>query len=156
MKRYVLLILFASVVVVNSQNLYPREYPMHVLCKAMGNEKYPAGMPILNTDVVAIEVPTYAQRATDNRIERVWVQVVVNQNGEVVTATPIVGFEHLWAASVKAAVTARFDPQKLPTESSKVAGILLFKLSGGKVDLDKMSDGKSITVPPVRREIPKP
>jgi len=157
MKPYVLLILFASVVVVNSQNLYPREYPMHYLCKAMGNEKYPAGMVILNPNVVAIEIPTYPQKAMENRIEgRVEVQVLVNQNGEVVTATPILGFEHLWAASVKAAVTARFDPKTLATEPSKVAGILMFKFSGGKVELEKMPDPKNITGPPVRRGIPRP
>ena len=156
MKPHVLLILFASVVLANSQKLYPREYPMHDLCKVMGNENYPAGMPILNPQVVAIELPTYQQRATEDPSDgRVYVQVLVNQNGEVVAATPIVGFEHHWAASVKAAVTARFDPKTLATEPRKVAGILTFKISGGKVELENLSGAPKSTVP-IRRGFPRP
>jgi hypothetical protein len=157
MKPYLLLILFASVVVVNSQRLYPREYPMYELCKAMGNETYPAGMVILNPYVIAIEMPTYAQRATDNRIERVQVQVWVNKNGEVVTATPILGFERLWAASVKASVTARFDPQWLSRQTGDVAGILLFRFDKGQVKLEDFATRPTDpTLPPVRRGIIKP
>ena len=157
MKPYLLLILFASVVVVNSQNLYPRKYPMHDLCKAIGDEKYPAGMVLLNPHVISIEMPVYPQRALENRIEgRVEIQVFVNENGEVVTATPILGFEDLWAASVRAAVTARFDPKMLAREPSKVGGILAFKFWGGKFELEQMSDTKNITAPPVRRGIPRP
>jgi hypothetical protein len=136
MKPHILLILIASVVVVNSQNFYPRKYPMHDLCKTMGDEKYPSGMVILNPNVVAIEMPPYPQKAPENRIEgMVRVQVVVNQNGEVVTATPVLGFEHHWAASVKASVTARFDPQWLSRQTGDVAGILLFNFTKGQVKL---------------------
>lgn len=158
MKPHILLILIASVVVVNSQNLYPRKYPMHYLCKTMGDEKYPAGIVILNPNVVAIELPTYPQKVLENRIEgMVQVQVLVNRNGEVVTATPILGFEHHWAASVKASVTARFDPQWLSRQTGDVAGILLFRFSKGQVKLEDLpSRPIDPTLPPVRRGITKP
>ena len=163
MKPHVLLILvgsvvFASVVLVNSQNLYPRKYPMHDLCKTMGDEKYPAGIVILNPNVVAIEMPTYPQKALENGIEGgVYVQVLVNRNGEVVAATPIMGFEHHWAASVKASVTARFDPQWLSIQTGDVAGILFFRFSKGKIQLEDMRERPiDPTMPPVRRGNIKP
>jgi hypothetical protein len=159
MKANFLLILCAYTVLAIGQNLQQPKLPMHNLCKTMSDEKYPAGTVILNPNVVAVESPPYPQKMLGNRIEsRVMVQVLVNQDGEVITATPISGSEHLWAASVKASVTARFDPKWLSSQTGNAAGILLFYFRNGKVELEKMPviDPKDPTIPSVRRGITKP
>lgn len=162
MKPHVPLILiasvvFASVIVVNSQHPSERKSPMYNLCKTMW-EEYPAGRVIVNPHVVAIEMPAYPQKALENRIEgTVLVQVVVNQDGEVITATPILGSKHLWAASVKASVTARFDPRWLSRQTGDAAGVLQFRFGKGKLKLEDMRPRPiDPTLPPVRRGITKP
>jgi len=104
----------------------------------------------LNSQVAAIELRSYPQDAQENRGEGqfVFVQVVVNENGDVIAATPVEGKEELWAASVRAAVTAHFDPKTLAKEPGKLTGILRFYFSNGKVELT--------TAAPVRRGISKP
>ena len=156
MKPHVLLILIASTFVVNGQDSQKPQSPMDILCGQMTGGERPSGR-VLNPSVMSIELPAYPQKALENHIQgRVWVRVLVDEDGEVIAATPTAGSEHLWAASVKASATARFDPKNLSPEPAKVTGVLQFIFKDGKVELDKMPDPPKTTVPAVRRGIPKP
>lgn len=122
--------------------------PLDILCPTTTAENRAKGY-VLNTRVAAIELPSYPQDAQKNRGEGYcFVQVVVNENGDVIAATPESGEEELWAASVRAAVTAHFDPKTLTKEPGKVTGFLVFHFSNGKVELTAGT--------PVRRGMPKP
>ena len=149
MKTPLLLILLASAILATGQNRPRPQYPLDVLCPTTTAENRAKGY-VLNSRVAAIELPSYPQGAQENRGEGIcFVQVVVNENGDVIAATPVEsGKEELWAASVRAAVTAHFDPKTLAKEPGKLTGILVFYLSNGKVELT--------TGVPVRRGISKP
>ncbi len=149
MKTPLLLILLACAILATGQNRPRPQYPLDVLCPTTTVENRAKGY-VLNSQVAAIELPSYPQDAQGNRGEGqfAFVQVVVNENGDVIAATPVEGKEELWAASVKAAVTARFDPKTLAKEPGKLTGILMFYFSNGKVELP--------TWVPVRRGISNP
>jgi TonB family protein len=91
---------------------------------------------VLNPKATLDSLPTYPQKAKDMHIEgRVEIQVLVNEDGDVIFANPLSGPEALWADSVKAAVTARFQPSTLRGEPVKTTGRLIFDFKKGKVEL---------------------
>src|SRR5687767_11116305 len=85
--------------------------------------------------IASVELPAY-RKAQEKQIEgRVTVQLLFNEDGEVISASPLSGPEELWPASVKATVTTRFRPMKLSGKPTKVRGILLVDFRNGKVDI---------------------
>jgi TonB family protein len=77
----------------------------------------------------AIEMPPakYPAEARQNRITgRVDVQVVVDQNGNVISAEAISGPDPLHAAAVDAAKLARFKPMVVDGVPVKVSGVLTY------------------------------
>jgi TonB family protein len=86
---------------------------------------------VLNSKAIAFPQPDYpstarAVRATGNVI----VQVTVDENGEVTSATAVTGHPMLRPAAVEAARQARFNPTKLSGQPVKVSGVLTYSFTG--------------------------
>ena len=93
---------------------------------------------VLNVKVLNELLPTYPQKAKDQKIQgRVEVQLLVNEDGEVIFANPLSGPEELWAESVKASVAARFTPTTLSGEPVKITGRIILDFKDGKVVVPK-------------------
>ena len=89
---------------------------------------------VLNMKVLNDLSPAYPQKAKDQKIQgRVEVQLLVNEDGEVIFANPLSGPEELWAESVKAAVSARFNPMKLSGKPVKITGRIILDFMNGEV-----------------------
>ena len=132
MKAQFLLILFALAGFTVNQNSQQPEVPWDILCGRVEDRKCILG-GVLNGKLVSIDLPVCPPKAQEKQIEgTVRVQVLLNGDGEVIFAHPLSGPEELWAASIKAAVTARFSPTKLSGKPMKVAGLLLVNWKNGK------------------------
>ncbi len=86
---------------------------------------------VLNEKAIDLPQPAYppaarAVRATGS----VSVQVLVDEKGEVISATALSGHPLLRAAAVQAARQARFAPTKLSGQPVKVNGVLTYNFSG--------------------------
>jgi TonB family protein len=145
MKPHLLLILFASTVLaVNQNSQQQREMPLDVFC-GRGEDKKCISGGILNSRITSVELLAYPQKATEKQIEgTVTIEVLVNEDGEVIFASPLYGPEELWAASVKAAVTARFAPVKLSGKPIKVKGVIQADFKNGKMDIPHPKPGAPI------------
>jgi TonB family protein len=86
---------------------------------------------VLNSKAISLPQPPYppAARAV-NAAGSVTVQVLVDEKGEVVSATALSGHPLLRAAAVQAARRARFAPTKLSGQTVKVNGVLTYNFSG--------------------------
>ena len=135
MKLHFLLILFATAMVAINQNSQQSKTPVDNICGSGEDRKCISG-GVLNGKVVSVDLPVYPQTAQDKQIEgTVGVQLLFNEEGEVISAHPVFGPEELWAASIKSAVTARFQPTKLSGKPIKVSGVLQFNFRNGKIDI---------------------
>ena len=85
---------------------------------------------VLNGKATSLPQPSYppAARAVGAR-GAVSVQVLVNERGEVVSATAVSGHALLRAAAVEAARRARFTPTKLSGQPVKVSGVITYNFS---------------------------
>ena len=80
---------------------------------------------VLNAKAVSMPEPTYPPIAKQAKASgRVVVQVVVDEKGNVISASAISGHPLLRAASVVAARRAKFAPTKLAGKPVKVSGVL--------------------------------
>ena len=146
MKSHFVLILIASTVLTINQNNQQPKLPPDLPCDSVKADKKPISGGILNGKVVSGGQLAYPQKALENHIEgAVVIQVVFNEDGEVITAEPTCGPEQLWAASVKAAVTSRFQPTKLSGQPIKVKGVLRFHFENGKAEMPKPTGSKAVT-----------
>jgi TonB family protein len=96
---------------------------------APGPEKTTSGKPIsggvLNAKATSLPQPTYPPAAKAVKASgSVVVQVVVDEKGNVISASAISGHPLLRAAAVVAARQAKFTPTKLAGKPVKVSGIL--------------------------------
>ena len=136
MKPYFLLILFASTILAVNQNSQQQsEMPLDILCGRAEDKKCIDG-GVLNGRITSVELPPYPQKAQENQIEGpVTVQLLLNEDGEVIFASPRSGPEELWATAVKATVATRFTPIKLSGKPIKVRGVLQVSFKNGKMDI---------------------
>ena len=145
MKLHLLLILFATAVLNINQNRQS-ETPLDNICGKSEVKKCLSG-GVLNRWVISVELPAYPQKAQEKQIEgTVKVQLIINEDGEVISSWPVSGPEELWAASVKAAVSTRFRPTEVSGKPTKVAGVLLVSFMNGKIDIPKSTGKPPVTV----------
>ena len=132
-----LLILFLGAFVGSAQTNQQSNTPVQILYgERTANERRhgPLISGVLNMKIINDVSPAYPQRAKDKGIQgRVEVQLLINEDGEVIFANPLSGPEELWAESVKAAVSARFNPTTLSGKPVKVTGRLIFDFKNGQV-----------------------
>lgn len=82
---------------------------------------------VLNGKAVSLPQPAYPPIArTAHASGTVTVQVVVDEEGKVLTAHAVSGHPLLQAAAVAAARNARFVPTKLAGQSVKVTGVIIY------------------------------
>jgi TonB family protein len=133
------LLLFLSTFVCVAQDNQQSKTPVQILYGERTPEERRRGpliSGVLNMKVISEVLPSYPQKAKDKRIEgRVEVQLLVNEDGEVIFANPLSGPEEFWAESVKAAVAARFKPNKLSGEPVKITGRVIFDFKNGKISM---------------------
>jgi TonB family protein len=85
---------------------------------------------VLNGKALSLPVPTYPQIAVRARTSgKVEVEVIVDENGKVISAQAIAGPTALREAAVDAAKRARFSPTKLSGAPVKVVGIINYNFT---------------------------
>ncbi len=83
--------------------------------------------PILNGEALVLPKPPYPPIARLNRVYgRVNVQVLIDEKGNVVSATPISGHPFLMPAAKTAAFQAKFSPTMLGDQPVKVSGVITY------------------------------
>jgi protein TonB len=86
---------------------------------------------VLNDKAIEMPPPAYPPAARAVRASgRVSVQVLVDENGQVISATAVSGHPLLRAAAVQAARKARFAPSKMSGQTVRMAGVLTYNFSG--------------------------
>jgi TonB family protein len=82
---------------------------------------------VLLAKVISLPQPPYPQLAKQIRIQGlVTVQILVDEQGRVLTAQPVSGHPTLLAAAKEAALRARFTPTKLSGQPVKVQGMITY------------------------------
>jgi TonB family protein len=148
MKLHFLLILFATAILAINQNNQQSKVPLDNICGTVENKKCISG-GILNGTIVSVELPAYPQKTQEKQIEGVvTVQLVFNEEGEVILASPVSGPEELWAASIKATVNTRFHPIKLSGKLIKVSGVLRVNFKNGKMEIPRSTGEPRVIVLP--------
>jgi TonB family protein len=92
----------------------------------------PVSGGVLNGSALNLPSPVYPEVARRMRAEgQVIIEVVIDENGKVVSARALSGNSLLREAAIQAAQRARFSPTKLSGQPVKVAGVINynFKLS---------------------------
>jgi TonB family protein len=85
---------------------------------------------VLNGSATYLPPPTYPDTAKRMRTSGlVTVEVVIDENGKVISATAANGPSTLREAAIQAALRARFSPTKLSGQPVKVAGTISYKFS---------------------------
>lgn len=87
---------------------------------------------VLNSEALSLPVPTYPQLARQIRLQgTVIVQVLINEDGNVVSAKATSGHPLLVPEAVKAAMRARFSPTILGDQKVKVSGVITYNFKLG-------------------------
>ena len=82
---------------------------------------------VLNGKATRLPKPPYPPIAKAAKASgTVVVQVVIDENGNVISASPVSGHPLLQAAAVAAARSAKFSPTKLSGEVVKVSGVITY------------------------------
>ena len=85
---------------------------------------------VLNGKATSLPQPTYPPIARAAHASgTVTVQVVVDEEGKVLTARAVSGHPLLQAAAVAAARQARFTPTKLSGQTVKVTGVIIYNFA---------------------------
>ena len=85
---------------------------------------------VLNGKAINLPKPAYPPVARAAHASgAVTVQVVVDEEGQVLTARAVSGHPLLQAAAVAAARQARFTPTKLSGQSVKVTGVIIYNFA---------------------------
>ena len=96
---------------------------------ASDNSKPIAG-GVLNGKATSLPKPPYPPAARAVRASgTVSVQVLVDENGSVISANAVNGHPLLRAAAVSAAISAKFNPTLLSGKPVKVSGVLTFEFA---------------------------
>jgi TonB family protein len=103
-------------------NTQPTSAPKPILRPVSGG--------VLNGSAVFLPPPMYPETAKRMRTSGVVaVEVVIDENGKVISATAENGPSTLREAAIKAALRARFSPTKLSGQPVKVFGTISYKFS---------------------------
>jgi protein TonB len=87
----------------------------------------PIARTVLNGAALSLPPPVYPENARRIRVEgTVEVEVVIDENGKVVSAKVISGPQVLRDSAVQAALRAKFTPTKLSGEPVKVTGKIVY------------------------------
>jgi TonB family protein len=90
----------------------------------------PVSGGVLNGKALSLPVPVYPQIAMRARTSgKVEVEVIVDENGKVISAQAVSGPAPLREAAVDAAKRARFSPTKLSGAPVKVAGLINYNFT---------------------------
>jgi len=90
----------------------------------------PVSGGVLNGAAVYLPAPTYPETAKRMRTAGVvTVEVVIDENGKVISATAENGPATLRESAIQAALRARFSPTKLSGQPVKVFGTISYKFS---------------------------
>ena len=82
---------------------------------------------VINGEAVELPKPPYPVLAKVNRIQgAVSVQVLIDENGKVISAHAVSGNVFLTAEAVRAAYRARFSPTKIGDQPVKVSGTITY------------------------------
>jgi len=85
---------------------------------------------VLNGKAISLPKPPYPPVAKAAKASgTVIIQVLVDENGNVVSATAVSGHPLLQAAAAAAARSAKFSPTKLSGQPVKVSGIIIYKFA---------------------------
>ena len=85
---------------------------------------------VLNSKAISLPQPAYPTAARAVRASgSVSVQVLVDEKGEVISATAVSGHPLLRASAVQAARQARFAPSKLSGQTVRASGIITYNFS---------------------------
>src|SRR6266436_606686 len=99
--------------------------PLPPVVKPPTTQKVSQG--VLISKVISLPQPQYPQLAKQIRIQGlVAVQILVDEQGRVLTAQPVSGHPTLLAAAKEAALRARFTPTKLSGVAVKVQGLITY------------------------------
>lgn len=120
---------------------------------------------VLNGKAAALPPPVYPRSAMAVRAEgAVAVQVLIDEEGKVISASAVSGNPLLRAAAVAAAKGARFSPTKLDGRPVKVSGIIVYNFVGPEkpeqivmglgYDLADGEITRSLSVDAIKRSIP--
>jgi protein TonB len=89
--------------------------------------KAPISGGVLNGKAVRLVQPPYPAIARSARASgQVRVQIVIDENGNVISATPVSGHPLLQGAAVSAARSSKFTPTKLSGMPVKVSGVIIY------------------------------
>ena len=89
--------------------------------------KAPISGGVLNGKAVRLVQPPYPAIARSARASgQVRVQIVIDENGNVISATPVSGHPLLQGAAVAAARSSKFTPTKLSGMPVKVSGVIIY------------------------------
>lgn len=89
--------------------------------------KAPISGGVLNGKAVRLVQPPYPAIARSARAAgQVRVQIVIDENGNVVSAAPVSGHPLLQGAAVSAARASKFTPTKLSGMPVKVSGVIIY------------------------------
>ena len=95
--------------------------------KATGSVRAPISGGVLNGKATSLPKPPYPPIARAAKAAgTVVVQVTVDEEGNVISATPVSGHPLLRAAATAAARQAKFSPTKLSGQPVKVTGVLTY------------------------------
>ena len=90
----------------------------------------PVSGGVLNGSAISLPAPSYPEVARRMRLTgTITVEVVIDENGKVISAQAVNGITMLRDVAVQAAYRARFSPTKLSGQSVKVAGIINYNFS---------------------------
>lgn len=90
----------------------------------------PVSGGVLNGAAISLPSPIYPEMARRMRASgQVTVEVIIDENGKVLSARAVTGSTVLREAAVQAAQRARFSPTKLSGQSVKVAGVINYNFN---------------------------
>ncbi|MGH9969801.1 MAG: energy transducer TonB [Pyrinomonadaceae bacterium] len=90
----------------------------------------PVSGGVLNGTAISLPTPLYPDTARRMRTDgTVTVEVVIDENGKVISAQASSGPTTLREAAVQAALRARFSPTKLSGQPVKVSGVINYKFA---------------------------
>ena len=90
----------------------------------------PVSGGVLNGVAISLPTPSYPETAKRMRTSGiVIVEVVIDENGKVISAQATAGPTTLREPSVQAALRARFSPTKLSGQPVKVSGVINYKFA---------------------------
>ncbi len=84
----------------------------------------PVSGGVLNDKAISLPKPAYPPMAATRASGTVVVQVLIDEDGNVVSANPVSGHPLLHGAAVRAARRARFSPTLISGERVKVSGVI--------------------------------